>query len=108
MTHGLALCVLHDVGVDVHRDRDLAVPEDLHHDTGSDPGGDEQGRAAVLGIVQPDHPEPGGVGDPGERAVQVARLDRLTTADESKLTSRFAWECKFQVPDSAADKGSPQ
>ncbi|MFE7451092.1 hypothetical protein ACFU8F_15025, partial [Streptomyces griseus] len=62
-TDALASRVLPGVGVDVRRDRDLTVPEDLHDDTGRDAGGGEQGRAAVAGIVQPDDARPCGAGD---------------------------------------------
>jgi hypothetical protein len=76
VAHRLALGVLDDVGVDVHGDADLRVPEDLHHDAGRDPGSREEGGCAVTSVVQPDHAEAGGLGDAGEGAVDVARLDR--------------------------------
>ena len=37
----------HDVGVRVHRQRDLRVSQDLHDDAGMDPLGEQQRRAAV-------------------------------------------------------------
>jgi hypothetical protein len=58
VAHGFALGVLDDVGVDVHRDADLAVPEDLHHKAGRDSGG-----RPVASVVQPDHAEAGGLSD---------------------------------------------
>ncbi|GHG15537.1 hypothetical protein GCM10017667_56400 [Streptomyces filamentosus] len=80
MAHGLPLRVLDDVRVDVHRHGDLAVSEDLHHDAGRDAGGGEERRRTVPGVVQPDDAETGVLGDAGERAVEVARLDGLAGA----------------------------
>ncbi|MDF9803458.1 hypothetical protein M2436_002005 [Streptomyces sp. HB372] len=140
MTYGLALRVLHDVDIDVHRDRDLTVPEDLHHDTWSEPGGGEQGRAAVAGLVQPDRADPAVPATRVNERYRLRGFARTATADESKflqlplgetvvelhrtthtadgkvvefafgvhVASRFAWECEFQVPDSATDKENPQ
>ncbi len=54
MTHGLSLSVLDDVGVDVHRHGDLAVPEDLHHDAGRNAGGGQERRRIVPGVMEPD------------------------------------------------------
>lgn len=76
MADRLALRVLDDVCVDVHRDADLAVPKDLHHDARSHPGGGEDRGAAVPSIVQADHAEARGFGNPGEGAVDVPGLHR--------------------------------
>ncbi len=75
VTHGLPQSVLDDVRVHVHRHGDLAVPEDLHHDAGRDADGGEERRRTV-----PDDAETGALGDAGERAVEVARLDGLAGA----------------------------
>lgn len=39
MTHRLPSVVVRDVGVDVHRDGDLRVAQDLHHDARRHTGG---------------------------------------------------------------------
>jgi hypothetical protein len=46
---------------------------------GATPAALTRGRA-VAGVVQPDRAEADGLGDPGEGAVQVARLDRAACA----------------------------
>jgi hypothetical protein len=74
------LGVLYDVRVHVHGDADLGVSEDLHDHAGRNPGRREEGRGAVPGIVQPDDAEAGVLGDAGERAVEVACLDRAPGA----------------------------
>ena len=75
MADGLALSVLHNVRVHVHGDADLTVPEDLHHDAGRDSGRREEGRRTVPSVMEPDDAKAGGLGDAGERAVDVPRLD---------------------------------
>lgn len=75
MAHGFPLRVLDDVRVDVHGDADLGVPEDLHHDAGRDSGRREERGGAMPSVVQPDDAEAGGLGDAGEGAVDVPRLD---------------------------------
>lgn len=55
------------------------MAEDLHYDAGSDASSGQQSRAAVAGIVQPDHSEPGGLRDAGERAAHVAAYGAVIT-----------------------------
>lgn len=71
---------------------------------GATPNSSQQGRAPAAGIVQPDHAEPGGFGYAGERAVQVARLDRMAGAGgEDVLASGSAHGSR---PHSLPTKGS--
>jgi hypothetical protein len=64
------------VGVDVHRDGDGTVPEQFHDGPAVDALGEEQRRAGVLQIVQPDAPDAGGVAQRVEVPIEVPRLDR--------------------------------
>lgn len=59
VTDRLPLGVVDDVGIDVHRDADLTVAEDLHDDPRRDAGRRQQRGAAVPRVVQSDHPQTG-------------------------------------------------
>ena len=65
-----------DMAVSIHGQRDLAVPEDLHHDAGRDVLCEEQARGRMPEVVQADRRQL----CPGEQllevAVVVARIDR--------------------------------
>lgn len=85
VTHGFALRVLDDVGVDVDRHADPAVTEDLHHDAGRDAGGGEERCRTSPGVVNSDDTEAGVLRDTGERAIEVARLDGPTGAGDEDV-----------------------
>lgn len=88
MAHGLTLRVLYDVRVHVHRDADLRVPEDLHHDARRDSGRGKKSGRAMASVVQPDDADAGRLGDAREGAVDIARLN-LTTGDVRRFLVRL-------------------
>jgi hypothetical protein len=69
-----------DLAVDVHRDRDLAVPQHLHGHPGVDVEGDEQRGACAPGGVHRDWANARLGAACLEVPVEVARLDRLPVA----------------------------
>ena len=66
-SHRLPTTLVGDVGVDVHRDGDLRVTEDLHRDARRHTCGEQERGARVPGVVEPDHTEPGILGHARER-----------------------------------------
>ena len=71
-----------DLGVDLHRDGDLAVPQDLHREARVHVERGQQRAACLAGPVHGDRGNLGGGDTPGEAAVEVPRLNR------SAVTSR--------------------
>ena len=69
-----------DLRVDLHRDRELGVPEDLHRDPGMHVQVDQQRGAGAPGVVHGDPPDAGRVAAAVPGAVEVARLDRRAVA----------------------------
>src|SRR5215471_19632716 len=68
------------LGVDLHRECDLAVPKDLHGDAGVNLKGGQQRSACPAGAVHCDLGNPGLCDATVEAAVEVARLDRCAVA----------------------------
>ena len=66
-SHRFPTTLVGDVGVDVHRDGDLRVTEDLHRDARRHTCGEQERGARVPGVVEPDHTEPGILGHARER-----------------------------------------
>jgi hypothetical protein len=59
-----------DLAVNVHRDRDLAVPQDLHCDPRVDVESHQQRRAGTPGVMNPDRPDTGLGAAQGEMAAK--------------------------------------
>jgi hypothetical protein len=65
------------------------VTHQLHQETRLDTRVSHQRGEAMPGIVQPDDPDTGRAGDPGERSVQVASLDRSAVPGDELNCSGF-------------------
>lgn len=63
-------------GVDLHRDSDLAVPQDAHRDSRVDVERGQQRSAGLAGAVNGDPGHPGGNDAAAEATAEVTRLDR--------------------------------
>lgn len=72
--------------LDLHRDGDLTVPQDLHGDARVYVRSCQQGPAGLPGAVDGNSRHLGGSDAPAEAAVDVARLDRSTVPGGERQT----------------------
>ena len=69
--------LVRNLGVDLHRERDPAVPEDGHRDARVNVERGQQRAARPARVVNGDPPDTRAPAPDVERAVDVPRLDRL-------------------------------
>lgn len=76
VAHSLAPILVGDMRVDVHRNGDLRMPEDLHHDPRRHASGKQERGASVSSVMQADAAQSRVLRDALERPAEVPRLDR--------------------------------